>query len=76
LGGRKGIWPVKYGGDGGGGQLSPDGVASSRMVVGFACDNIPGHYKVQRFSSGTGSPGRCQKKGLKTVVVWCVDNKH
>jgi len=52
-------------------QFSPDGVASSRMVGVFACDNLPVHYKVHRFSSGTGSPGRCQKKGLKMVVVWC-----
>jgi len=29
-------------------------------------------YKVQKFSSGTGSPGWCRKKGRKTfVVVWC-----
>jgi len=29
------------------------------------------HHKVQKFSSGTGSPGWCRKKGRKTVVVWC-----
>jgi len=27
------------------------------------------HHKVQKFSSGTGSPGWSQKKGRKTVVV-------
>jgi len=27
------------------------------------------HYKVQKFSSGTGSPGWSRKKGRKTVVV-------
>ena len=31
--------------------------------------NLPLHHKVQKFSSGTGSPGWSQKKGLKTVVV-------
>jgi len=29
------------------------------------------HHKVQKFSSGTGSPGWSRKKGRKTVVVWC-----
>jgi len=33
--------------------------------------NLPLHYKVQKFSSGTGSPGWSQKKVRKTVVVWC-----
>jgi len=32
--------------------------------------NLPLHHKVQKFSSGTGSPGWSQKKGRKTVVVW------
>jgi len=32
--------------------------------------NLPLHYEVQKFSSGTGSPGWSQKKGRKTVVVW------
>jgi len=27
------------------------------------------HHKVQKFSSGTGSPGWSRKKGRKTVVV-------
>jgi len=31
--------------------------------------NLPLHYKVQKFSSGTGSPGWSQKKGRKMVVV-------
>jgi len=31
--------------------------------------NLPLHHKVQKFSSGTGSPGWSRKKGLKTVVV-------
>jgi len=28
------------------------------------------YHKVQKFSSGTGSPGWSLKKGRKTVVVW------
>ena len=31
--------------------------------------NLPLHRKVQKFSSGTGSPGWSRKKGRKTVVV-------
>ena len=34
--------------------------------------NLPLHHKVQKFSSGTGSPGWSQKKGHKTVVCVCV----
>jgi len=35
--------------------------------------NLPLHHKVQKFSSGTGSPGCSQQKGRKMVVVvrWC-----
>jgi len=32
--------------------------------------NLPLHHKVQKFSSGTGSPGWSRKKGRKMVVVW------
>ena len=49
--------------------LSPDGVAPSRMVSVSASANLPLHHKVQKFSSGTGSPGWSRKKGRKTVVV-------
>jgi len=31
--------------------------------------NLPLHHKVQRFSSGTGSPGWSWKKGRKCVCV-------
>jgi len=31
--------------------------------------NLPLHHKVQKFSSGTGSPGWSRKKGRKPVVV-------
>ena len=57
---------VKYKGDGGGGHcllLTPDGVASSRMVGVSASVNLPLHHKVQKFSSGTCSPGWSRKKG-------------
>ena len=62
--------------DGGGGHWlvrTPDGVAPSRMVGVSASVNLPLHHKVQKFSSGTGSPGWSRKKGRKTVVVVVVD---
>jgi len=31
--------------------------------------NLPLHHKVQKFSSGTGSPGWSRKNGRKMVVV-------
>jgi len=49
--------------------VSPDGVGPSRMVIVSASVNLPLHHKVQKFSSGTGSPGWSRKKGRKTVVV-------
>jgi len=51
--------------------LSPDGAAPIRMVGVSASVNRALHHKVQKFSSDTGSPGWSQKKGRKTVVVWC-----
>ena len=39
------------------------------MVSVSASVNVPLHHKVQKFSSGTGSPGWSRKKGRKTVVV-------
>ena len=39
------------------------------MVCVSASVNLPLHCKVQKFSSGTGSPGWSQKNGRKTVVV-------
>jgi len=36
--------------------ISPDGVAPSRMVSVSASVNLSLHHKVQKFSSGTGSP--------------------
>ena len=53
--------------------VSPDGVAPSRMVDVSASVNLPLHHKVQKFSSGTGSPGSSRKKGRKTVVVVVIE---
>ena len=53
--------------------VSPDGVASSRMVGVSASVNLPLHRKVQKFSSSTGSPGWSRKKGRKTVVIVVVN---
>ena len=39
------------------------------MVSVSASVNLPLHHKVQKFSSGTGSPGWSRKKGRETVVV-------
>jgi len=50
--------------------VSPDGVAPSRIVCVSASVNLPLHHKVQKFSSGTGSPGWSRKNGRETVVVW------
>ena len=49
--------------------VSPDGVAPSRMFSVSASVNLPLHHEVQKFSSGTGSPGWSRKKRRKTVVV-------
>jgi len=49
--------------------VSLDGVAPSRMVGVSASVNLPLHHNVQKFSSGSGSPGWSWKKGRKTVVV-------
>jgi len=50
--------------------VSPNGVAPSRMVGVSPSVNLPLHHKVQKFSSGTGSPAWSRKKGHKMVVVW------
>jgi len=47
----------------------PDGVVPSRMVSVSAFVNLPLHHKVQKFSSGTGSPRWSRQKGRKTVVL-------
>jgi len=40
------------------------------MVGVSASVNLPLLHKVQKFFSGTGSPGWSRQKGRKTVVVW------
>jgi len=40
------------------------------MVGVSASVNLPLHHKVQKFSSGTGSPGWYWKNDRKTFVVW------
>jgi len=49
--------------------VSPDGVAPSRMVGVSASVNLLLHHKVQKFSSGTGSPGWSRKRAIKWL--WC-----
>jgi len=56
---------------------SPAGVAPSRMVSVSASVNLPLHlhHKVQKFSSGIGSPGWSWKKGRKKmwyVRIFCM----
>jgi len=41
----------------------------SQMVCVSVSVNLPLHHKVQKFSSGTGSPRWSWKEGRKTVVV-------
>ena len=52
-------------------MVCPVGVAPSRMVAVSASVSLPLHHQVQKFSSGTGSPGWSRKKGRK-MIVWCV----
>jgi len=40
------------------------------MIGVFASVDLSLHHKVQKFSSGNGSPGWSRKKGRKAVVVW------
>jgi len=45
------------------------------MVGVSASVNLPLHHKVQKFSSGTGSPGWSQKRDVKRLCVYvCVCN--
>ena len=77
LGGRKGIRPVKkYGGWWRWVLVSSDRLAPSRMISVSAAVNLPLHNKIQKFSSGTGSPGWSRKKGCKTAVVVVIQIKN
>jgi len=49
--------------------VGPNGVAPSWTVGVPASVNLPLHHKLQKFSSGTGSPRWSRKKGRKTLVV-------
>ena len=54
-------------------MVSPDGVAHRWMVGVSASVNLPLHHKVQKFSSGTGSPGWSRKRAVKQLWFWvCV----
>jgi len=55
--------------------VSPDGVTPSRIVDVSASVDLPLHHKVQRFSSGNGSPGWSRKKGRKTVVAVVIHSR-
>ena len=50
-------------------MLSPDGVAPSRTVGVSASVNLTLRHKVQKFSSGTGSPGWSRKRAIKRLYV-------
>jgi len=70
VGQQKGIRPVKIWGWWRRALVtSLDGVAPIWMVSVSASVNLPLHHEVQKFSSGTDSPGWSRKKGRKTVVV-------
>jgi len=49
--------------------VSPDGMAPSQTIGVSVSVNLPLHHKVQKFSSGTGSPVWSRKNGRKMVVV-------
>jgi len=49
--------------------VSPDGVVPGRMISVSTSVNLPLQHVVQKFPSGTGSPGWSRKKGHKAVVV-------
>ena len=55
--------------------VSPDGVAPSRIVCVSASVNLPLHHKVQKFSSGTGSPGGagCTRKRAVKWLFWLLN---
>jgi len=65
---HSGVAPIQMGATPSG-LVSPDGVAPSWMVGVSASVNLPLHHKVQKFSSGTSSPGWSRKNGRKMVVV-------
>ena len=59
----------KWGNGGGGHCLVRMWMAPSQVVGVSASVNLPLHHKVQRFSSGTVSPGWSQKRAIKRSCV-------
>jgi len=53
--------------------VSPDEVAPSWMVCVSAAVSLPLHQKVQKFSSGTGSPGWSQKRVVNGCGGGCIE---
>jgi len=73
LRGRKGIRPAKrMGGWWRWALVSPDGVVSSQMGGLSSSVIFPLLHKVQKFSSGTGSPGWSRKRAVKWLCVFSV----
>ena len=71
------FWNYQYStGDGGGGHWLVRMEWHHRMVSVSASVNPPLQHKVQKFSSGTGSPGLSRKKGCKMVVCVHVSLIH
>ena len=50
-------------------QLTPLRTLAYYLLSVSSSANLPLHHKVQKFSSGTGSPRWSRKKGRTTVVV-------
>jgi len=65
VGWQEGHPACKKWGDGGDGHC----LVRTEMVSMYASVNLLLHRKVQKYSSGTGSPGWSWKKGCKMVVV-------
>jgi len=55
--------------------VSLDGVTPSQVVCVSAPVNLPLHHEIQKFSSGTSSPGWSRKKGHKRLWWWWLNDK-
>jgi len=55
--------------------LSPVGVVPNQMVGVSASVNLPLRHKVQKSSSGTGSPGWSWKRVVKWLWWWWIKEK-
>jgi len=56
--------------------VGPDGVEPTRMVSVSASVDLPLHHRVQKFSSGTGSPGWSRKKSRKRLWWWWLSQNN